>query len=378
MRKVTYVTGTRADFGLMKRTLSEIDAHPGLDLSLSITGMHLSPDFGMTVREIEAAGLAIRDRIEIPVGGGSAEMGAGIGRITSALSDSFRSDGPDVVLLLGDRGEMLAGAIAGLHAGAAVVHIHGGERSGTIDEPVRHAISKLSHFHLTATDDAAERLRRMGEDAWRIRVVGAPGLDDLSARDHRPREALCAEAGLDPAKPMALVVFHPVVQQAGEAGDQMAAILRATSDAGLQMLVLAPNADAGGHAISDTIEQFGNSTSGGFQHETHLERSVYLAWLSAADVMIGNSSSGIIESASLGTPCVNIGDRQSARVRNRNVIDVGGFGESELATGIRSGLQMGQGPFENQWGDGQSAPRIARFLAETDLGARTFAKLNSY
>lgn len=377
-RKIAYVSGTRADFGLMQRTLARIDQRTELDLSISVTGMHLAEDYGLTVREIEATGLRIRDRVPVPVGGGAAEMGAGIGLMTTALSQCFQTDRPDMVVLLGDRGEMLAGAIAGLHVGAAVVHIHGGERSGTIDEPVRHAISKLSHFHLTATEDAAERLRRMGEDDWRISVVGAPGLDDLADRDSRGRDALCRDAGLDASRPLAMVVFHPVVQQAHEAYTQMTAVLEATAEAGLQMLLLSPNADAGGKAIGDAIDSFSTATGQAVRRETHLPRPTYLAWLAAADVIVGNSSSGIIESASLGTPCVNIGDRQNARIRNDNVVDVSGFSSSDLKAGIATALRLGSGPFENRWGDGNTAPRIAGFLAEADLNPGVFAKLNAY
>lgn len=377
-RRIVYVSGTRADFGLMRRTLKEIDGRDGLSLSLSVTGMHLSSQYGETVREIEDAGLAIRDRVPVSLGGSAAEMGAGIGRMTEAFSNSFEADRPDIVLLLGDRGEMLAGAIAGLHAGAAVVHIHGGERSGTIDEPVRHAISKLSHYHLTATEDAAERLRRMGEDGWRIRQVGAPGLDDLDDRDGRDRAALCAGTELDPESRLALVVFHPVVQQAIAAGEQMRSVLAATAAAGIQMLVLSPNADAGGRDIADAIGGFAADAEVALHRETHLERPVYLAWLAAADLIIGNSSSGIIESASLGTPCVNIGDRQNARIRNSNVTDVTSFADTDIRAGIDAALQMGSGPFRNLWGDGKTAPRIADFLTEADLGPGVFEKLNAY
>lgn len=377
-RAITYVTGTRADFGLMQRTLLQIDNTIGLSLSISVTGMHLSDRYGSTVREVEATGLAIRDRIAVPVGGNAAEMGAGVGQITAALSRSFAIEPPEIVVLLGDRGEMLAGAIAGLHAGAAVVHIHGGERSGTIDEPVRHAISKLSHFHLTATSDAADRLRRMGEDDWRISVTGAPGLDDLSDRDPRDRDALCRTAGLDPDKPLALVVFHPVVQQAAEAGEQMMSVLQATAASGMQLMLLAPNADAGGNAIADAIHQFQSVSSTALKREIHLQRATYLAWLAAADIIIGNSSSGIIESASLSTPCLNIGDRQNARVRNSNVVDVKGFSARELSEGIAAAIRLGSGPFDNIWGDGQTAARIARFLKQVDLGPTVFNKLNSY
>lgn len=377
-RRVVYVSGTRADFGLMRRTLAAIDENTALDLSVVATGMHLDAAHGGTVGEIEAAGFRIRHRVPAEPGGDAAAMGASIGRLIMDLSRSFAAETPDLVLLLGDRGEMLAGAIAALHAGAAAVHIHGGERSGTIDEPVRHAISKLSHFHLAATEDAAERLRRMGEDGWRVRVVGAPGLDDIAGRDPAGRAPLCAQAGLDPDRPVAVVLFHPVVQDADRAGEQMTAVLDAVERRGMQMLLLAPNSDAGGVAVRRAADRFAEGASVTLRRETHLARPVYLAWLAAADLLIGNSSSGVIESASLGIPCVNVGDRQNARIRNANVTDVAGFGAAELDDGIAAALAMGRGQWPNLWGDGRTAPRIAEFLKTVELSAEVYRKLNSY
>lgn len=382
-RRVVYVTGTRADFGLMRRTLAEIEGRAGLDLSLVVTGMHLSPGHGRTVSEIEASGFTIRDLVPAEhADDGETDdagaMSAAIGRLVVALSRSFAAERPDMVLLLGDRGEMLAGAIAALHAGAAGVHIHGGERSGTVDEPVRHAISKLCHLHLAATEDAAERLRRLGEDAWRIRVVGAPGLDDIGARGGRDRAALCAEAGLDPARPVAVVLFHPVVQDAAAGGQQMTAVLAAVAAEGLQMLLLAPNSDAGGVAVRRAADRFAEVSPVALRRETHLSRAAYLDWLAAADLLIGNSSSGVIESASLGIPCVNVGDRQNARLRNPNVFDVPDYRPASLAAGIRQALAAGRGEYANLWGDGRTAPRIADFLENADLTPDVFRKLNSY
>lgn len=378
-RSVAYVSGTRADYGLMRRTLHEMAGHAELDLSILATGQHLEPGFGDTIREIEADGFRIRDRIPAgSAGGGGLQMSAAIGQQIAGFSEAFQRDRPDIVLLLGDRGEMLAGAVAGLHAGAAVVHIHGGERSGTVDEPVRHAISKLSHLHLTATENAAERLRRMGEDDWRVRVVGAPGLDDIHERDPRGRRELFSAAGLDPERRAAVMVFHPVVQDAGAAGEQVRAVLDALAAEGLQILLLDPNSDAGGASIRREIKSFTAGAEIAVRRETHLPRPVYLAWLAAADLLIGNSSSGVIESASLGIPCVNVGDRQNARDRNGNVVDVPGFEASGLRDGITRALALGRQDWTNIWGDGHTAPRIAGALAGLELSPVLFRKLNAY
>lgn len=378
-RRVVYVTGTRADYGLMRGTLQQIHADPGLELGLFVTGMHLLPAYGETVTEIEADGLPIIGRCPVVLSGSDgAEMALALSETLRGLVTTMRDDPPDMLLLLGDRGEMLAGAIAGLHLGCACVHIHGGERSGTVDEPVRHAISKLAHFHLTATEQAAARLRQMGEDDWRIHVVGAPGLDGLDGRDATGRAELARDAGFDPDRSMAVAVFHPVVQDGADAARQMQVMLDSLTGAGIQVLALAPNADAGGSGIAAVLRTVAAECPDLVRLVDHLPRFRYLAWLAAADLLIGNSSSGIIESASLGIPCINLGDRQMARDRNSNTIDVPVIQADAVSAAIATALQRGRRFDGNIWGDGQSAPRIAAFLAEADLSPAAFRKLNSY
>ena len=196
VRKVCYITGTRADFGLMQSTLQRIQQSETLELSLIVTGMHLLPEYGLTVVQIEAANLPVAARVAVedglPTG---ALMARNVGRMLIGFVEALEKIDPDIVLVLGDRGEMLAGALAAIHLDIPVVHIHGGERSGTVDEPVRHAISKLAHFHFVATDESKTRLVRMGEAADRISVVGAPGLDDLKDAALTGLEKLCAGAG---------------------------------------------------------------------------------------------------------------------------------------------------------------------------------------
>ncbi|GJL89352.1 MAG: UDP-N,N'-diacetylbacillosamine 2-epimerase (hydrolyzing) [Minwuia thermotolerans] len=378
-RRIVYVTGTRADYGLMRETLRRIDAHPALDLSLFVTGMHLLPAYGETVQEIVADGLSVAARWPVELSGSDGgEMALAVSETLRGFVETFRDAPPDMVLLLGDRGEMLAGAIGALHLGCATVHVHGGERSGTVDEPVRHAISKLAHFHLTATVQAATRLRQMGEDDWRIRTVGAPGLDDLANRDAVDRPVLAEGVGFDPTRPIAVAVFHPVVQDGADAARQMQTMLDSLLAAEVQVLALAPNADAGGSGIADVMQRIGAAHPDQVRLIDHLPRGRYLAWLAAADLLIGNSSSGIIESASLGIPCVNLGDRQMARDRNTNVIDVPDIGAQAVSSAIATALQQGRQHWPNIWGDGRTAPRVATFLAAVDLNPAVFRKLNSY
>ena len=375
-RRICYVSGTRADFGLMQSTLRAIQAHPALRLEIVATGMHLSAAHGNTVRDIEGSGLPIRATVPVdmePATG--ATMARNIGRMLQAFSTLWEEQPPDIVLLLGDRGEMLAGALAAIHLNIPVAHIHGGERSGTVDEPVRHAITKLAHLHFTATSDARERVVRMGESPQRVWVTGAPGLDGLKELATRSRAELAREAGFDAARPMALFVFHPVLQEADAAGTQACAILDALAAQGVQVMALLPNADAGSEGIRTVLQQRG--AGGSLRLATHLPRAEFASWMAAADVMVGNSSAGIIEAATFGTPVVNIGLRQNQRERNANVTDCG-VEAPAVDAAVRQALGHGKYPAHNAYGNGATGPRIAQLLADVPLDPALMMKTNAY
>ena len=375
MRRVYYLTGTRADFGLMRSTLEKIHTSTDLALGVMVTGMHLDPRYGQTVREIEASGLPIVARIPVPLNGNDgAAMAKAIAAALAGSVDALAAGRPDALLVLGDRGEMLAGALAALHLNIPVVHLHGGELSGTVDEPVRHAISKLAHYHFVATQKSRDRLVRMGEPADSVFVTGAPGLDDLNPKGTTPRADLMRAAGFDPARPIALVVFHPVVQDAAVAGDQARDLLSAVADVeGLQGLFFLPNADAGSEAIRSVFENAG----GRFQSRVHLERATFHDWLAAADVLVGNSSSGIIEAASFGLPVVNVGDRQRNRERNANVRDVPPA-RTSVAAAVRDALRGGRQRASNVYGDGRAGERVVDLLRRLPMGAEILRKQNAY
>lgn len=375
-RHICYVTGTRADFGLLASTLRRIDADPRFELSLLVTGMHLSSRFGSTVGEIEAEGFEIMSRVPCDVtDADGAQMARNIGVMIQGFVDALQRRRPDVLMLLGDRGEMLAGALAATHLGIPVVHLHGGERSGTVDEPVRHAISKLSHLHLTATDQARERLIRMGEQPERVTVVGAPGLDGLATMATRSRKSLCVQEGLKSQERLALLVFHPVLQEAAQAGEQMGLIARELLRSGYQVMALMPNSDAGSTEVGKALQAC--ELPGRFVIKTHLPRPEFVAWMAIADLMAGNSSSGIIEAASFGTPVINLGSRQNMRERNANVqdvaIEVGAIRRALAAVPARA-----QPPHRNVYGDGQTGARIVDYLAAALLTPALLDKCNAY
>jgi GDP/UDP-N,N'-diacetylbacillosamine 2-epimerase (hydrolysing) len=377
MRHVCYVSGTRADFGLMRRTLEAIAAADGLKLSIVATGMHLDERYGMTIREIEAAGLAVAARIAMDASGPAtgAAMARDVSRMQAGMVDAFEQQRPDIVLLLGDRGEMLAGAIAALHLNIPVAHVHGGERSGTIDESVRHAISKLSHFHFAATEQSRERLVRMGEMPERVFVTGAPGLDGIVQDAAIARADLLAELELDAARPVGIFVFHPVVQEAGEAGAIASTILDSLLRKGIQVLALRPNSDAGSAAVCEALDQRRDHPD--VRVITHMPRPTFLSWMAAADFMIGNSSAGIIEAASFGLPVVNVGSRQNLRERNANVVDVEAR-PAVLDEVVDRVLAKGRFAPQNVYGDGKAAARIVELLKTLPLDPSVLSKVNAY
>lgn len=376
MRRICYLTGTRADYGLMRRTLFRIAETEGLAIDLAVTGMHLRPEFGLTLQEIERDDFAIRARIEsLGSNDSGAEMARAIAATLTGMIDAFEVDRPDLLLLLGDRGEMLAGALAAVHMNIPIAHLHGGERSGTVDEPVRHAISKLAHIHLVATEGARARLLAMGERADRVFTVGAPGLVGLDQQPRPEARALAQEVGFTDRRPLALFLYHPVLQHSEASGREASSILGALVARGVQTLALQPNADAGQLAVRAALDEFAGHEL--VRHVTHLPRDRFIAWMAAADLLIGNSSAGIIEAATFGTPVVNVGDRQAMRERNRNVIDVG-YEADAIAGAIDRALQEGRFEPSNIYGDGQSDVRIAELLRSISLDPDLLAKCNAY
>lgn len=377
MRRVLYLTGTRADFGLMESTLRQMAAHPGLDVSIAVTGMHLSEAYGMTVREVEATGIRVAARIASDVDSRTpAGMSQGIGQTLIGLTQALQAQRPDVLLVLGDRGEMLAGAIAAVHMGCVVAHLHGGERSGTVDEPVRHAITKLSHWHFAATQQSRDRIVRMGERAEHVWVTGAPSLDGIETLGGRPRADTLAALGLRPDERYALALFHPVVQEMNDAYAQTDALARALLQEaqGRRVVWLAPNADAGSAAI---LQRLAETSDERIVRVTHLERAQYAAALKHSDLLAGNSSSGIIEAASFGTPVVNVGDRQRSRERNANVLDCEARFEA-IAQAVAAALAHGPYDPANVYGDGRAGERIAARLAGEPVTASLLNKINAY
>lgn len=374
--KIQYVSGSRADFGLMVRTLRALDAAPEHDLAVVITGQHTVAKYGATRDELVGSGLRIAGEIPVSLmGQDGAEMAAALGVELQGMLKLWQEERPDLVLVLGDRGEILAAALAAVHLGIHVAHIHGGERSGTLDESFRHAVSKLVHFHFPATEDARERLVRMGEAPENIAVIGAPGLVGLTDGVVADRAAMLARFGLPSGRRLALTVFHPVVQEAAMAGEQVRAVVDGVAACDVAQVILRPNSDAGGTHIDRVLDSLAGQEA--IRVVTHLEREDYKLLLASADVLVGNSSSGIIESASFGTPCVNVGNRQNGRQRNANTIDCPEVDAEAIARAVDTALAMPR-VAENVYGDGRADINLLAALEKVQLAPAILLKQNTY
>ncbi len=317
--KVLYVSGSRADYGLMRHTLQAIQKHPSLSLHIAVTGMHLMEEFGKTEQEIT------HDQIPFTVldakytKDDKKSMALFLGDFTQKLTQFMYEHTPDVVLLLGDRAEMLAGATVAAYLGIPVAHIHGGDVSSTVDDTVRHAITKLSHIHFAATEQSAQRIKNMGENPQHVFVSGAPGLDNPT-KELTPTETdqLLQKYGV--TQQFILVLQHPVSAEDGDAGRQMRETMEAVMASHVPAVVVYPNADAGGRAMIAVIEEYRGKEN--ISIHKHIPRKDFLGLLASASVLVGNSSAGIIESPSFKLPVINIGTRQQGRERSNNVLDV--------------------------------------------------------
>lgn len=336
IRKIAVLTGTRAEYGLLRGILRNIESSSKLELHLIVIGMHLSEEFGYTIREIEKDGFKIAAKINtLNKGDTGTEMAEYIGKSVIEIAKSLNKIKPDVLLILGDRSEALAGAIAASCMNILIAHIHGGEISGSVDESFRHAITKLAHLHFVATKKSMERIIAMGEEPSRIFVVGAPGLDDISMEMVDDR-IVTEKYGLNLNEPKILLVQHSVVTEAKEAEKQIKETLDAIVDLGFKTIIVYPNADAGGRRMIKIIERYVRKYEF-LKAFKNIPRGEYLTLMRIVDVMVGNSSSGIIEAPHFKLPVVNIGTRQKGRERAENVIDVG-YNKEEIKRAIKKAI----------------------------------------
>ncbi len=374
-RKICAVTTSRADFGLLRGLLRSIKSDSALRLQVIASGMHLAPKFGNTWRDIEAEGIRIDRKISLGLTGGSSlanlkSIGVGL----AGFAKAFEELNPEIVVLLGDRFELLAPAISALMLGIPIAHIHGGELSeGSIDDSVRHAITKLASFHFAATETYRRRIIQMGESPDRVFNFGAPGLDQISASALLTRPQLEKELELNLQDPTALVTYHPVTRDADSAEEQVRCVVAALKASGLKAVFTMANADAQGALINARLRSVCALNPGWFKWVPHLGHRRYLSCLKYFTVMVGNSSSGLTEAPSFRLPVVNIGDRQRGRVRAANVIDVPcsraailrGINQA-LSPRFRASLRGMRNPYD-RFHDGRASVRIKNVLKRVKL-----------
>lgn len=323
-RSICIVTGTRAEYGLLRWLMEEVRDDPELELRVLATGMHLSPEFGLTYREIEEDGFEISERVEMllssdsPVG-----IAKSIGVGTIGFADAFRRLEPDIVVVLGDRFEVLAAAQAAMVARIPLAHLYGGEATeGLIDEPIRHAVTKMSHYHFVTTDAYRRRVIQLGEAPERVFNYGAPGLDALERIELMTPEQLEKELGFELDSPTFLVTYHPVTLDRADPADRFEEVLAALNRFPEARVVFTKtNADTHGRSINRMIDRYSDQHPDRCAAFVSLGQRRYLSLLREADVVIGNSSSGLLEAPSLSTPTVNVGPRQQGRVRAASVVD---------------------------------------------------------
>jgi len=374
-RRVAVVTGTRAEYGLLRSTLRALRGDPRLELQLAVTGMHLLPKFGRTIDQIRADGFPIAARVPMQRGDDSpGDQAAGLARGVAGLARFLVRAESDVVLVLGDRIEAMAGALAAVTTGRVLAHVHGGDAAaGDFDDTLRHAVTKLAHLHLVATRDARRRVLRLGEQPERIHVVGAPGLDELRAR-------LAEQARCPSRRGTALVVQHAYGRSAAVEQALMSTLLMEIARARLRRVIVYPNSDRGHEGVIRAINVHRRtSIPGDVEVHRSLPRDVFLRRLIEARVLVGNSSSGLIEAPFAGTPSVNIGERQAMRLAGgRSVLHA-----AETAASIRGALRRALGmrvrpAARGVYGTGRSGERIADILARVPLDGRLARKLIAY
>ncbi len=371
MRKICVVVGSRANYSSIKSAMRAIDNHPDLTLQVVATSSALLDRYGQVVDLVESDGFKIDDRVYMLMEGETPlTMAKSTGIGTIELASTFDRLKPDIVVTIGDRFETMATTIATTYMNIALAHTMGGEVTGTIDESIRHAITKFAHIHFPACKDAVERIIKLGELPESIHNVGCPRLDlvadiidNLDKVDMSPITTEGVGGSIDINNPFVILSQHPVTTEYGAGEQQILNSLRAIKDTGLPAIVLWPNGDAGSEDIARGMRKFReHEDSGNFHYFKNLPIDVYIKLMKNTACLVGNSSSGIRDGAFIGTPSVNIGTRQNMRERGQNVLDVDND-QNAIHSAVQQQINNGSYPSEAIYGDGNAGQRIADVLA---------------
>ncbi len=374
MRTIGVVTVARSDYGIYRPVLQALAARDDVNLQLYVGGMHLAERFGSTVGEIEQDGFPIAERVDFLADEDTPlAVAESIGRGVIGFAGAFTRSRPDLLVVLGDRFEMFAAAVAALPLGIPLAHIHGGELTeGAIDDAMRHAITKLSHLHFVSTEAYAARVRQLGEEDWRVTVSGAPALDAFVGFEPLDASALEKQFGISFAQRTLLVTFHPETLEPEQTETHARAVIEAVGESGLDAVFTYPNADSGNGRLVELFEAAAAS-SARLSIVRNFGGAAYFSVLSLVAAMVGNSSSGLLEAPSFRLPVVNVGSRQRGRVRAENVIDV----EAQQPE-ISAAIALATSPefrgsldgLVNPYGDGHAAARIVEVLTTIPIDDR--------
>lgn len=378
-RKVAIIAGSRGEWGYFRPVLREIQKSPNLDYGIIASNMHVLDSFGSSISEIEKDGFRVDASVFNTFDGyNHLTMVKSLGVFLLQLPEILKQMGADIVLLAGDRGEQLVGAVVGAHMYLPVAHIQAGEVSGNIDGVTRHAITKFAHLHFASNKDAADRVRRMGEEGHRIHDVGAPMLDELVGGFHTSEKDVYKKFNLVKGKPIMLFVYHSVTEELADLSQHMDEIMKAIKSFDHQIVVILNNSDAGSRVIREKLNEHRNERMRLFPN---VPRQDYAGLMRVADVIVGNSSSGIIEAPTFKLPAVNIGNRQKGRQRSSNVIDAG-YKASEITKAIKKAVSPAFKKIVarcvNPYGDGKSAKRIVKILESLPIDDKLLIKKITY
>jgi GDP/UDP-N,N'-diacetylbacillosamine 2-epimerase (hydrolysing) len=373
MRKVCVVTGTRAEYGLLFWTMKALQSDPDIDLSVCVTGMHLSPEFGSTYKQIEADGFTISEKVETLL---SSDTPTGIAKSIGlgiiGFAEVFERTAPDLILVLGDRFEIFAACSAAMPAKIPIAHCHGGEATeGAFDEAIRHSITKMSHIHFTSTEEYRNRVIQLGEQPENVYNVGALGIENINRLTLLNKTDFEAAINFRLNSTSFLVTFHPVTLDHSSAEQQFSELLDAVDGfENTAIIFTKPNSDTDGRSIIRLIDQYVEKNPEKSVAFTSLGQLRYLSAIQYVDVVIGNSSSGLIEVPSFGKPTLNIGDRQQGRIKACSVIDCEPTSEA-----IKNGILKAMSPefreslrqVQNPYGGQNASVKITEVLKSTDL-----------
>jgi UDP-hydrolysing UDP-N-acetyl-D-glucosamine 2-epimerase len=372
MRSIGVVTGSRADYSIYLPVLRAIKCDRALQLILYVTGMHLSRRFGLTVTQIEADGFGIAQRIETVAHGDEPhDIARSIAAGIAGFSNVFARRLPDILLVLGDRYEMLAAVIAALPFNVPIAHIAGGEvTEGAMDDVIRHSISKMAHLHFTSTEDYRFRVIQMGEEPWRVTATGNPSLDNLRSVKFLRRKELESALGISLHPAPLLITYHPVTREYEQAGAQAAELIASLDGIDRPIVITAPNSDTHRQKICRALEDFARSRANTVL-VPNLGMQKYFSLMKLAACMVGNSSSGLCEAASFELPVVNLGDRQKGRIGGKNVLQVA-CNRSAIHKAVLKALsaqfRASLKGMQNPEGDGHAAERIVKILKTVPVG----------